>query len=43
MNALATIPDAPTWHPIAAIPDDRLERDVPVWAGRLVIGTWCDG
>lgn len=46
MTALATIPAAPsfdTWHPIASIPTARLDRDVTLWAGRLVVGTWCDG
>ena len=39
----ATSPE-PTWHPIASIPTDRRDRpEVPLWAGRLVLGTWCDG
>lgn len=42
MTALATIPAAP-WLPIATIPDARRDRDVPLWAGRFVVGTWCDG
>lgn len=31
------------WHPIASIPAARLDRDVTLWAGRIVVGTWCDG
>lgn len=46
MTDLATIAAADTvrWSPIASIPDEvRDSRDVPLWAGRLVVGTWCDG
>ena len=42
MNALATIA-APAWHPIAEIPDDHRDgRDVLLWAGHLVLASWCD-
>ncbi len=35
---------AQPWHPIASIPAERREAsEVPLWAGRLVVGTWCDG
>lgn len=45
MTDLATIAAVSTrWHPIATIPDERRQQaEVPLWAGRLVVGTWCDG
>lgn len=33
-----------TWTPIATIPDDRRDgRDVLLWAGHLIVCSWCDG
>jgi hypothetical protein len=35
---------ARTWDDIATIPDDHRDgRDVLLWAGYLVIASWCDG
>jgi hypothetical protein len=32
------------WHLIAVIPDDRMDgRDVLLWAGHMLVGSWCDG
>jgi len=32
------------WSPIAGIPDDRHDgRDVLLWTGHLLLGSWCDG
>lgn len=32
------------WFPIAGIPEDRKDgRDVLLWAGRVILGSWCDG
>lgn len=31
------------WGPIAAIPEDRRDgRDVLLWAGHMLVGSWCD-
>lgn len=35
---------SPDWPPITTIPADMLDgREVLLWAGRLTIGSWCDG
>lgn len=31
------------WTPIEAITEDRMDgRDVLLWIGRAIIGSWCD-
>lgn len=31
------------WFPLDAIPADRMDgRDVLLWAGRIIVASWCD-
>jgi hypothetical protein len=33
-----------TWHPLVAIPDDRMDgRDVLLWKGAVIVGSYLDG